>query len=526
MRRVQFILIISILLGANVKLLAQSKKYNKEEKNTFLDADSYYVYGDFYTAVKLFKQIYTADEDFQEINFKLGDALFQLGEKDEALTYLQKGQYFNTDSYFLMARVYLSQNEFEQARSAIQDFEKYRDEKQTNYSGELIKRLKSNVEFAEKQIGSPELLNIINLGDAINSEHDEYVPLISSDETLLLFTSRRLHSENKLDPTGRPYEDVYESHKVKGVWQKANLLKGEVNTNLHDASVGLSPDGKRLYTFRTNENLIGGDLYESLYLNGAWTTPIRMSEKINNYESIEPSASISLDGQTFYFSSNRAVGFGGFDLYRVVKLPNGEWSEALNLGEEINTPFDEDAPFIHPDGKSLYFSSKGHDNMGGFDLFKSEQLEDGSWNKPENLGYPTNTTEDDIYFVISANEQHGYYASEKEDGFGGHDIYRIDYLEKKLRQSVIKAKLMDETLEVPLAGEISLVEVESGDLVGIYQASKDDGEFIFLVNPNVSYQLTIQVEGYEEKKETIQYKTKELLEEHFLKFSLKAKQGQ
>ena len=102
MRRVQLILIISTLLGANVELLAQSKKYNKEEKNTFLDADSYYVYGDFYTAVKLFKQVYSADVDFQEINFKLGDALFQLGEKDEALTYLQKGQYFNTDSYFLI----------------------------------------------------------------------------------------------------------------------------------------------------------------------------------------------------------------------------------------------------------------------------------------------------------------------------------------------------------------------------------------------------------------------------------------
>src|SRR5690606_28634117 len=144
-----------------------------------------------------------------------------------------------------------------------------------------------------------------------------------------------------------PFEDIYISYNENGEWSKAEPIPGDVNTPKHDACVGLSPDGERLFTYRSNENLIGGDIYESILIDGRWTTPVRMDDEINNYETIEPSASLSLDGKTFYFSSNREGGYGGFDIYRVKLLPNGEWSLPKNLGPNINTPYDDDAPFIH-----------------------------------------------------------------------------------------------------------------------------------------------------------------------------------
>ena len=366
-----------------------------------------------------------------------------------------------------------------------------------------------NIAFAEEQLQYPEIVNIINLGDAINTEAHEYVPLISANEELIIFTSRREEDSKTMDPLGEPFENVYYSKSIDArTWSPAKLLEGKVNTDGHDACVGLSPDGNTLYIFRTNENQVGGDLYESLFIDNKWITPVRMSKNINGLYSIEPSASISLDGSTFYFSSNREGGFGGFDLYRVIKLPNGEWSLPLNLGPGVNTIFDEDAPYIHPDGTSLYFSSKGFQNMGGYDIFKSVSKDD-VFQSPVNLGAPTNSTKDDIYFTIPANEQHGYYSSGKKGGYGKQDIYRIDYLERSLRQSVIAAKV---TLNgTPSFSEISLIDLETGEMVGVYSSNPTTGKFIFLVNPDVEYELIVEVDGAEEYSEIVSYTVEDLL---------------
>ncbi|MEQ8909763.1 MAG: hypothetical protein RIC95_11255 [Vicingaceae bacterium] len=504
-----------------VTAFGQSKQYNRQQKNTFEDADSYYVYGDYYTASKLFLEIYDVDPDFREINYKLGDALFQLDEFDEALPYLEKGIGFNLDAHYQVAQIHLYQGNLQACREVIEDFKNIIEPKKSQYNFQDLNRLLEKTQVAERMMLNPEVVNIINLGKKVNSKNDEYVPLIASDESVMIFTSRRLREGNELDPSGQPFEDIYISMHVDGEWTKAKPIPGDVNTDVHDACVGLSPDGERLFVYRSNDNLIGGDIYESFNKDGLWTTPVRMGEEINNYETIEPSASLSLDGKTFYFSSNREGGFGGFDLYRVKLLPNGEWSKAKNLGPTINTPYDDDAPFIHPNGKTLYFSSKGHKNMGGFDVFKSELQEEEKWSEPENLGYPTNTTKDDIYFVISANEQHGYYASDKSGGFGEHDLYMIDYLEKELRQSVIRGKVVDAKSGKAIQSDISLIELESGELSGAYRTNQQTGSFIFLVNPNVEYDLIIEANGYQELMEPILYQVEDLQKEQNKTFKLK-----
>jgi tetratricopeptide (TPR) repeat protein len=497
--------VLGILLLLSVLSVVGQNPFKGSSKSIFWDAEDYYLKGDLLNGLVLFDSIYSEKPNNPKLNFYIGDSYFQLKDYKKALTYLSKAVEIN-DANYELSYSHLHEGDFTLAAA---DLKKYTWNEQSKFTKYEAQQLDSNIKTYARLIYEPEVVNIINLGKAINTSADEYVPLISSDESLLLFTSKR-DSGAKRDPLGRPYEDIYYSNNDKDGfnWNPAKKVKGKVNSPLHDACVGLSPDGNTMFLFRSNENLIGGDLYESILMDGKWTTPVIMSNKINGTLSIEPSGSISLDGKTFYFSSNRDGGYGGFDLYRAVKFPNGEWSEALNLGPNVNTPLDEDAPFIHPDGRTLYFSSQGHTNVGGFDVFKTE-LKNKNWANPANLGSPTNTSKDDIYFTISANEKHGYYSSAKEGGFGGQDIYVIDYLEKSLRQSVISAELT--VNGIPSSLEISLIDLETGELAGIYRSNPMNGKFIFLVNPNVEYEIIVEGENIEEFSEIINYSVKDLL---------------
>lgn len=500
---------------------AQFKDLNKNEKKTFLEAESLFQYGDYLGAIQNYKKIEEADKGFSEVDYYMGRAYYELDRFDEARPYLIKGVDFNRDALYMVAEIQLFNEEMNEALRTLTRYETgLENMKEPLFKMKAVNFLKNKIKTAQELMSDPEVVNILNLGPEINSEAAEYGPLISSDEKILIYTSRRLTEENKLDPTGEPFENIYYSEKNEvGNWLSSRTIGSKVNTESHDAAVGLSPLGDRLFIFRSNANLIGGDIYESYRQNGKWTTPMIMPDEINNLESIEPSASMSLDGKTFYFSSNREGGYGGFDIYRVVKLPDGSWSLPVNLGPEINTVHDDDGPFIHPDGKTLYFSSEGHRNMGGFDIFKSYINEEGIWSKPENLGYPTNTTKDDVFFVISANEQHGYYSSDKAGGFGSQDIYMIDYLEKRLRSSVVRATVKDSTGN-PIKADISLINPATGDLEGVYISSEEDGSFIFLVNPDLKYKMVIKHPDYEDFTKQLSYSTEQLMENQSEEFVL------
>ncbi|MEX2379927.1 MAG: hypothetical protein WD530_04250 [Vicingaceae bacterium] len=517
-------LCLSILMLCVTQVNAQSKALSKKEKKIFKEADSYYEYGDYLTAKSLFMEVYYADSSDSEINFKIGDSHYKLKEYEESLPFLQEGISYNKDAKYMIAKVHLYMDNLKQARLVVKEYMQTINTNFSIYTQKDLNQLLEKINYAEKAMSNPDVVNIVNLGNAINTENAEYVPLISSDESILIFTSRRFREgKNEMDPTGRPFEDIYISKRTSsGAWSKAIPIPGDVNTPKHDACVGLSPDGQRLFTYKSHENLIGGDIYESIFQDGEWMRPVRMSANINNEFSIEPSASLSLDGKTFYFSSNREGGFGGFDIYRVKLLPHGEWSLPKNLGPTVNTEYDDDAPFIHPDGHTLYFSSKGHQNMGGYDVFKTNLIEEEEWSQPENLGYPTNTTKDDIYFVISANERHGYYASDKAGGFGEHDIYMIDYLERSLRQSVVRGNVSDAESGENLRADISLLELASAEVSGTYISKANSGDFIFLVNPDVEYEIMVEVEGYEPFVEEISFSVDDLIKPQAMEFKLKA----
>ena len=297
-------------------------------------------------------------------------------------------------------------------------------------------------------VSTPGNFSIVNIGREINSEFEDYGPVLNENEDEIIFTTRR--REGNLNPNvaddNKPYEDIFISRKNNDAWSYASNIGERINTPFHDSNLALSADGKTLYILKDEG---GGDIYYCNQLaNGTWGAPVPLPGIINStFE--EKSISISKDGSTLYFSSNRPGGLGGTDLYTATKDAKGEWANVKNLGPTINTPFDEEGPFIDYDMVTLYFSSKGHKNMGSYDIFRAVfDPAKKNWTAPENLGYPINTPDDDIFYITSSDGKRAYYSSVREDGLGYTDIFLITTPEgMKDRETVAE----DDDPEVPVA---------------------------------------------------------------------------
>jgi hypothetical protein len=243
---------------------------------------------------------------------------------------------------------------------------------------------------------------------------------------------------------------------------------------------------------------IAGDLYFSSRVNGRWENPRSMD--IINSKSWESSASVTEDGKFIVFSSDRPGGFGGVDLYYSRKELNGDWSSPENMGGFINTRFDEDGPFVHPEGNKLYFSSKGHNTMGGFDIFYSEFLEERNrWARPENLGYPVNSPDDDIFFVWSADGERAYFSSERDDTYGKTDIYVLIRSNKNITLTNFHGSVKDKISQLPVGCEIIIRDLLSNNMIGIFNADANSGVFSFDLLAGRKYMIVIKADGYRDE---------------------------
>ncbi len=386
-------------------------------------------------AREMFKAAAEADPSNVEANFMTGETFLKTTNKAKAVPYLLKAYQLDPNYQFnllyLIGQAYQFGYEFKTAIGYYKQYEK-KLEANTGYRG-LNKTPLSSVErkIFECENGiryksNPVSYSIVNVGNRINSDSWDYGPVVNADETTMIFTSRRGDgnlNENVFDDNFY-YEDIFVSKKLNGEWQTAENIGNVVNTKYHDSNLGFSPDGKTLYIYSDEGN---GDIYfTNLLSEDTWSIPQSLSENINSTGYNEKSVSQSSDGKILFYASNRPGGYGGFDIYYAVKNRKDEWGVSKNLGDIINTESDEDGCFIQFDGKTLYFSSTGHDGMGGFDIYKSVyDSAGGIWSTPENLGYPLNSPDDDIYYVMSKDGKTGYYASVREDGIGYNDIYRV-----------------------------------------------------------------------------------------------------
>ena len=272
---------------------------------------------------------------------------------------------------------------------------------------------------------NPTQVSIVNLSDKINSEFADYAPAISADESLMVFTTRRpvINLNPSVAADHEYYEEIYISRKTNGEWQEAANAGMPLNGDYHNASVNISPDGKELILYSDGN---GGDLMLSIMnQSGVWSAPKPM-EGINS-EYLENSATITSDDQHIYFTSDRPGGYGGTDIYSAELGKNNRWVNVKNLGPLVNTEMDEDGVFISANGQHIYFSSNGLAGMGDLDIYRSSfDASKNEWTDPINLGYPINSVEDDIYFVLTADEKYAYFSSFRNDDIGEQDIYKID----------------------------------------------------------------------------------------------------
>lgn len=487
------LIITSFLILISASGFSQ-ESFTRQQKKMYEEADIYLEFGDYHTALERYEKLYKINSGISDLNLKIGQCLFNIkGRELQALDYFEKVKENEIEALFFIARINHLKENFE---PAISEFLLYKSKSIRNIQDSLIEYYIEISQNAKKMIDNPVNVSINNLGSNINSAYQDYVPLVSADESVLYFTSRRNGSTGNLkDPLDEYFEDIYVSRNENNHWTKAENIGLPVNSHTHDATVSLSSNGNTLIFYRTNEDLTAGDLYIAGLTDGQWSAPEKLSANINSEEYQEASACLSPDERTLFFSSNRTGGFGGKDLYRVTKLPNGSWSLPVNMGPGINSKYDEDAPFMHIDGKTLYFSSNGHNTIGGYDVFKTT-LESDSLNDPQNLGYPINTVHDDIYFTLNASGTTAYYSTQKERGFGKQDIYKINLNGYDEGLTVIKGNVRDSITQTPLRAIISIIDEEFGDLQGIYYSNSSTGNYILTLEPGKSYQMVVEAEGY------------------------------
>lgn len=354
----------------------------------------------------------------------------------------------------------------------------------------------AQVENAKVLTADPVQFDIKNLGDTINSPYPDYSPVISVDENSIFYTSRRLRADSSNESiidrtTGGYYEDIYVAYKDRrGNWQEPELLN--INSDVHSATMNVSPNGQTLYIYR---DVDGGSIFESTLVGESWTTPVKLPSPINSM-SWETHLAATADGQTVYFVSDRKDGLGGRDIWRSKKLPNGAWGEAYNMGPTLNTQFEEDAVFISPDENTLYFSSQGHNSIGGFDVFSTTKDDEGNWGPPRNIGYPINTTDDDVFFVTSADGKRAYFSSFRKEGFGEKDIYILDLPEpQEVRLALLKGVIIPAPGD-ELPSDISVAVTNKGTRETTYYTPRmRDGNFIAILPPCFDYSVEYLIDG-------------------------------
>jgi len=479
---------------------AASSQTSSEVKEMFTQAQSYYLYEEYELANPIYLTIAAYDPDNYNILYKIGNCYLNIpDEKTKAIDFLEKAvrnSSFDSkpdqlkekraplDAYFYLAKAYMISNELEKALNTLQTFKKLTQE--TKQKGGM-----ENLDFIDQQIlacnnaikfkESPVKIDKVKLPSdfSLGSINDN--PAVSYDGNTIAYTERRGISNT-----------IYFSKRERGKWQPPIEITSELKAGEDCSTCSLNADGTELFIYK-NDNF-DGNIYSSTFANNVWSQIKKLNKNINT-KYFESHASISADGKKLYFTSNREGGQGGLDIYVSEKDASGDWGIAWNLGTVINTPYNEDTPFITGNDSVLYFSSEGHNSMGGYDIFKSTRFGD-SWKTPQNIGYPINTTDDDKFFEPFNNGLNAYYSmstdyKKKEIFYIGIGVSAID------RTFGIKGilSLSDSTQSLNDNYKIYLTDVSSGDTLNIELPYKDSGLYSFTVNPG-KFRLTYTGTNY------------------------------
>ncbi len=420
------ILLAGLLLFTYTYTCSQ-EYYQLEEM--FLDADSWFFYEDYQEALPLFQRILDADSSNYNLMYKIGFCYLHIpGRKTKSIPYLEKAAENYTlnyrkntyaerkaplDALFYLGNAYLINNQIDEAIDAYTAFQN-----KISQNKKIANKDIYDKDYIQKQFDACRNALILqekpvdfiasNLGNPINTRFSEFNPVVSGDGSTLVFTTSLQF-----------YDAIFYSKKVDGEWSYPINLMAQLEVDDNTSTLSLSYDGTELYLYRDDD--FDGNIYVSFLRNERWTKVKKLNENINT-KYWETHASLSPDGQKLYFVSNREGGLGDLDIYVAERLTDTTWGIPKNLGPTINTSWNENTPFLSSDGSKLFFSSEGHQNMGGYDIFYSQNM-NGEWSKPVNIGYPINTTDHDLFFVPYENGRFAYSSEYSNYGYGLADIY-------------------------------------------------------------------------------------------------------
>jgi outer membrane protein OmpA-like peptidoglycan-associated protein/TPR repeat protein len=515
-------------LAAAFLILCAPFGYAQDVKSLIASGDKYYSKKDYKNAMSSYMAAFDMNPDDALVNFKIGLTYLYSETKSKAASYIDKAYRLNPavnpDIDYHLGIAFQNTNEF---KKAIEHFERFKKKKKE--LGSIADEKIAECHIADSL--SQNELNVIieNLGNAVNTPYNDYSPIISADGNTLIFTSNRTDDPARAKANAN-YEDIYVSTKNASGWTTPKLISSNVNIKYNDAAASLSPDGKTLFLYYEEGE---GDIYISTLSGDQWSKPEPLNKNINTSMFWETCASVSADGKKLYFASNRPGGIGELDLYVSQLDGKGQWGKAVNLGAVVNTPENEDSPFIHHDGVTLYFSSDGHPSLGNSDIFVSE-FKNNKWSKPENMGWPLNSWEYDGFFTVSPDKKKGYFSTVKEGGLGDADIYSIAFLDPKYKPkpkpvaakpaeektktelpkheefvdpmiqvhkdmkvvTLLKGKVIDETSAAPLSAVISLVNNETNQVITKINANPTTGEFELVIPHGGNYGVATEKAGY------------------------------
>lgn len=504
------------------KSLKLGEYYFNEGIGTYAQARDHFLFAHQYNSENLI------------LNYRIGVCYLFTDDKYEALKYLRKAftnmpdlhpdiEYYLGRAYHLVLEFDKASEHYKSYRNSLVNMGRVDD---VLHIDKLITECISGKSIVEK----PQRVIISNLGDSINSSAADYFSVFSKNDSLLFFTSRRLQEkkEERNPYDNKFFEDIFYSQlNAEGEWMGANVLPGRLNSKGNEALVGISSSGDKLFVYRGKKH--GGDVFYSDYNSKKhkWKSPKSMQRNLRS-DQAEGSVFLNQSQDTMYFiSANEEYTTGGKDILFTSLNEKGRWNDPVNLGSLVNSSCDEEGIYLNEEGNEMYFSSKGHNTMGGFDIFHTQRLADGTWSDPENMGYPINTPDDDLFFVMPAEGKYGYYSTIREGGKGARDIYKVTFLgvEKELQLSVedllvsglpdtlkkgyftlpelihidsfyyLTGRVLDKKTNETLLGKIEFIDIDNSEVIAT-AISADSGKYKVKFEEAKNYGVEVVVKDY------------------------------
>jgi len=481
-----------VLTLVSVNIFAQKLNYEISD-----NANKVFDLGNFQRAKELYREKHKKDLTDLKIKYKFGVCLantYELADAIKILESVSKAPSTPTEVWYYLARAYHLSNKYDKAISL---YKKY-----TNSDGaktDLIEKVARNVEMCNNAkiiIKKPINVEFENLGKRVNSAGRDYLPMITPNESMLLYTTRRMGTTGRVyDLQGYYTADIFLAKYKYGKWSKARSV-GAPNSYGNEQTAGISENGQYMI-YHVNNPKSKNNLQISQKSRSSFKRSIQIkSKEINSGASLQISATISNDGNYLIYSSDKVGGIGRTDLYICKKLPNGEWAEPLNMGNTINTSFDEAYPYLSNNGYTLHFASTGHNSIGGYDIFVSHfDLAKKEWSKPVNIGYPLNTPYNNTSISYSENHKYAYVSTHRNDSYGDLDIYRVNFLDTPPSYSTVKGFVLDaDSTVINKALKIEVFKKNTNELYGIYEVNPEKGNFIMILPPN-KYEVNIDIPG-------------------------------